>query len=43
MNDTIIQQLTTEIDNAFFPERAVEIGMLTMKIANQTITDAFTR
>lgn len=43
MNETIIQQLTTEIDNAFSPEKAVEIGILTVKTANQTVTDASTR
>ncbi len=43
MNETIIQQLTTEIGNAFSPEKAVEIGILTVKTANQTVTDASTR
>ena len=43
MNETIIQQLTTEIDNAFSQEKAVEIGILTIKTANQAVTDASTR
>lgn len=43
MNQTIIQQLTTEIDNAFSPEKAVEIGILTIKTDNQAVTDASTR
>ena len=43
MNETIIQQLTTEIDNAFSHEKAVEIGILTIKTANQAVTDASTR
>ncbi len=43
MNETIIQQLTTEIDNAFSQEKAVEIGILTIKTANQAVSDASTR
>ena len=29
-----------ELDNAFTPEGAAEIGMLTIKTANQTVEDA---
>jgi len=43
MNEEIIQELNTEIDNAFSPEGATDIGMLTIKSANQTIEDASKR
>lgn len=39
----IIQEITTEIDNAFSPEKALDSGMLTIKTANQTIEDASQR
>ena len=43
MNDEIIKQITTEIDRAFSPGKAVEIGILSIKTANQAVTDASTR
>ena len=43
MNDEIIKQITTEIDSAFSPGKAVEIGILSIKTANQAVTDASTR
>lgn len=36
MNDEIIKQITTEIDNAFSPGKAVEIGILSIKTANHS-------
>lgn len=36
-----LRALTAEIDSAFTPGGAAEIGMLTLKSANQTIEDAF--
>ena len=39
MDEKIIQDLTAEIDSAFTPGGATEIGMLTIKSANQTIED----
>lgn len=43
MDDQIIKDITAEIDNAFTPEGAAEIGMLTIKTANQTVEDAAMR
>lgn len=38
-----LRALTAEIDSAFTPGGAAEIGMLTLKSANQTIEDAYKR
>ena len=38
-----LRALTAEIDSVFTPEGAAEIGMLTLKSANQTIEDASKR
>ena len=38
-----LRALTAEIDSAFTPGGAAEIGMLTLKSANQTIEDASKR
>lgn len=38
-----VRALTAEIDSAFTPGGAAEIGMLTLKSANQTIEDASKR
>lgn len=38
-----IQAITAEIDRAFTPEGAAEIGMLTLKSANRTVEDASKR
>lgn len=43
MNNTVINEITTEINAAFSPEKAVEIGILSIKTANQTLDDASTR
>ena len=43
MDDQIIKDITAEIDTAFTPEGAAEIGMLTVKTANQTVEDAAMR
>lgn len=43
MDEQIIQDINAEIDNAFSPEGATDIGMLTIKSANQTVDDAAKR
>lgn len=43
METKIINEITSEIDKAFSPEEAVEIGILTIKTANRTVSDASTR
>lgn len=43
MNEEVINAITSEIDNAFSSEKAVDIGMLTIKSANQTVVDAARR
>ena len=43
MNNTAINEITTEINAAFSQEKAVEIGILSIKTANQTLDDASTR
>ncbi len=43
MDEQIIHDLSTEIDSAFSPEGATDIGMLTIKSANQTVEDAAKR
>ena len=43
MNEEVINAITSEIDNAFSSEKAVDIGMLTIKSANQTVMDAARR
>ena len=40
MNEEVINAITSEIDGAFSSEKAVDIGMLTIKSANQTVEDA---
>ena len=40
MNEEVISAITSEIDGAFSSEKAVDIGMLTIKSANQTVEDA---
>lgn len=40
---SIIDEISTEIDSAFSPEKATEIGMLSIKSANQTVEDAAKR
>lgn len=43
MDEQIIKGLKAEIDSAFSQEGAYEIGMLTIKTANQTVEDAARR
>jgi len=43
MNEEVINAITSEIDNAFSSEKAIDIGMLTIKSANQTVVDAARR
>lgn len=43
METKIINEIMSEIDNAFSQEEAVEIGILTIKTANRTVSDASTR
>ena len=43
MSENIVESITTEIESAFSPENGSEVGMLTIKTANQTIDDAAKR
>ncbi len=43
MQENIIESITTEVESAFSPDKGSDVGMLTIKSANQTIEDAAKR